>query len=281
MITILGKQRAAALVLLGVLAWAEPAPAQMLFRFANRAQPELYLHIERGRLEAGRIEAGWWSAMWSVEPTRGDNLMRWRNRWKPNVGLELRAGEGAWALEVLENGAYFRMRSGARPGEYLTLQGGRLLTAAAAPGDRASHWQLLAASEPPYGKAAAAGAGPARRARNAAAGDREWVLERVADLDFYRVRDEYQPNFYYHIESGPLELGRIQLDWWSAQWKAERIAGSTRFRLQNRWKPGLYLILEGKELASGAAQPGHAGANWEFVEEKPAPGPNDAWHGRK
>lgn len=266
------------LLLLAGLAWLPPAPAQQFVRIASRAQPALFLHIERGGLEAGRIEPQWWSAEWRLEFVKG--AVRLRNRWKPDVFLQLGPAEATWQMELLDNADHVRFRSLTNPDRFLVLREGKLRTAAAARDDLTSHWRMASASEAPYGgPVGAVGSGAARRARHDAAGPREWVLEQVGELDLVRVRDSSQHSLYYHLESGKLQEGRILPGWWSAQWKLEQPPGAPRFRLQNRWKPDHYLVFENGAVSSRPLRPGEPGAQWSFVEMSPPPAPPARWHG--
>jgi hypothetical protein len=67
--------------------------------------------------------------------------------------------------------------------------------------------------------------------------------------EFVRIGNRLTPDQFLHIERGPIQSGRIEPHWWSAQWRLEPVPGTTEFvRIRNRWKAGEFLRVRQGEV---------------------------------
>lgn len=88
-----------------------------------------------------------------------------------------------------------------------------------------------------------------------------WHLEPVEGTEFVRIRNDWQPEVYIHIETG-LQAGPISADWWSAMWQVEPVSGTRFFRLRNRWRADQYLHMENGRLEVGQIDFNWTSAMW-------------------
>jgi CubicO group peptidase (beta-lactamase class C family) len=119
------------------------------FQFiANVEQPDHYIHLEYGLLEASPALAGWWSAQWRLELVE-DAHYRFRNRYTGQY-LHMQGGlldvgdvdPSSWSThwQLVDADGGFRVQNRG-DGQYLSIQGGVLTSSAeAAPAN--AEWQF-------------------------------------------------------------------------------------------------------------------------------------------
>jgi len=90
-----------------------------------------------------------------------------------------------------------------------------------------------------------------------------WVIEAVPGTNFIRIKNKSN-NQYLHVQNGPLELGTMQPNWWSAMWALES-AGTGYVRIKNRWKSN-YIHNQNGQLEVGTIQDGWWSAMWKLAE---------------
>ncbi len=89
------------------------------------------------------------------------------------------------------------------------------------------------------------------------------IASSAAANDYVRIESRWKPDQHLHTENGPLQAGRTQPGWWSADWTVERVRGEPFVRLRNRHSGG-YLHAERERLEVGPIQNGWWSAMWEL-----------------
>lgn len=80
---------------------------------------------------------------------------------------------------------------------------------------------------------------------------------------FTRIQNRFRADQFLHTERGPVESGRIEGGWWSADWIIEPVAGEPFVRLRNRFRGDHYIHVEHGQVSSGPlGDPGWHSAQW-------------------
>ena len=123
----------------------------------NRWKPNMYLHIEHGKIEASPLGgAGWHSAQWSLVPVPGTNTVQIRNRWKSHIYLHIEHGKleagalGApgwhsahWVVAPVPGSNFVRIKNRWKPNVYLHIEHGKIeASPLGAPGWHSAMWTI-------------------------------------------------------------------------------------------------------------------------------------------
>lgn len=128
------------------------------------------------------------------------DYIRLQNRWKPQQYIHLQNSvtelspidmgwlSAHWQLHPFEeDGAtYYHIQNRKEPGRYLLCLDGELRSKPAQATAPHAHWELT----------------PVPGTNNL----------------YWRLRNRQQPELFVHCEYGKVQLGAIDMDWWSAQW---------------------------------------------------------------